>query len=58
MGITLNGEKYVWTNRHRFSAQYPFENVGDLNAENVESNDDTHDGIKIFCKNQWMVDKK
>lgn len=29
LGITLDGEKYVWTNRRRLSSQQPFENNGD-----------------------------
>lgn len=31
LGITLDGEKYVWTNRRRLSSQQPFENNGDQN---------------------------
>ena len=37
LGITLDGEKYVWTNRRRLSSQQPFENIGDVKAENVRS---------------------
>ncbi len=33
LGITLDGEKYVWTNRRRLSSQQPFENAGDVKAE-------------------------
>ena len=37
LGITLDGEKYVWTNRRRLSSQQPFENAGDVKAENAKS---------------------
>ena len=37
LGITLDGEKYVWTNRRRFSSQQPFENPGDVKVENAKS---------------------
>ena len=37
MGIILGGEKYVWTNRRRLSSQQPFENAGDVKAENAKS---------------------
>ena len=30
-------EKYVWTNRRRLSSQQPFENAGDVKAENAKS---------------------
>lgn len=33
LGITLDGKKYVWTNRRRLSSQQPFENAGDVKAE-------------------------
>ena len=33
LGITLDGEKYVWTNRRRLSSQQPFENNGDVKVE-------------------------
>ena len=36
LGITLDNEKYVWTNRRRFSAQQPFENIGNKKEENVK----------------------
>lgn len=29
LGITLDNEKYVWTNKRRLSSQQPFENIGD-----------------------------
>lgn len=29
LGITLDNEKYVWTNKRRLSSQRPFENIGD-----------------------------
>lgn len=37
LGITLDGEKYVWTNRRRLSSQQPFENNGDVKVEDVKS---------------------
>ena len=37
MGITLDGEKYIWTNRRRLSSQQPFENSGDVKEENAKS---------------------
>ena len=37
LGITLDGEKYLWTNRRRLSSQQPFENAGDVKAENAKS---------------------
>ena len=36
LGITLDDEKYVWTNRRRFSSQQPFENIGNKKEENVK----------------------
>lgn len=33
LGITLDGEKYVWTNRRRLSSQQPFENNGDVKVK-------------------------
>ena len=36
LGITLDNEKYVWTNRRRFSSQQPFENIGNKKEENVK----------------------
>lgn len=35
LGITLDDEKYVWTNRRRLSSQQPFENIGDIKIENA-----------------------
>lgn len=29
LGITLDNEKYVWTNKRRLSSQQPFENIGE-----------------------------
>ena len=36
LGITLDNEKYVWTNRRRLSSQQPFENIGDQQNEEVK----------------------
>lgn len=36
LGITLDDEKYIWTNRRRFSSQQPFENIGNKKEENVK----------------------
>lgn len=36
LGITLDDEKYVWTNRRRLSTQQPFENTGDIKTENAK----------------------
>lgn len=37
LGITLDGEKYVWTNKRRLSSQQPFESAGDVKEENAKS---------------------
>lgn len=36
LGITLDNEKYVWTNRRRLSSQQPFENIGNQQNEEVK----------------------
>ena len=36
LGITLDNEKYVWTNRRRLSSQQPFENIGEQQNEGVK----------------------
>ena len=36
LGITLDNEKYVWTNKRRISSQLPFENIGEQKNENVK----------------------
>ena len=36
LGITLDNEKYVWTNRRRLSSQQPFENNWDPKHETVK----------------------
>lgn len=45
LGITLDGEKYIWTNRRRLSSQQPFENAGDVKAEKAKSLKE----LKDFC---------
>ena len=37
LGRTMDGEKYIWTNRRRLSSQQPFENSGDVKEENAKS---------------------
>lgn len=36
LGITLDNEKYVWTNRRRLSSQHPFENIGEQQNDGVK----------------------
>ena len=36
LGITLDDEEYVWTNRRRLSSQQPFENTWDVKTENTK----------------------
>lgn len=36
LGITLDEEKYVWTNKRRRSSQQPFENMGNVPFENTK----------------------
>ena len=36
LGITLDGERYVWNNKRRISSQQPFEDMGELKTEKVK----------------------
>lgn len=36
LGITLDGERYVWNNKRRLSSQQPFEDMGELKTEKVK----------------------
>ena len=36
LGITLDGKKYVWTNKRRISSQQPFENIPDTREADAE----------------------
>ena len=36
LGITLDNEKYVWTNKRRLSSQQPFENIGEQQKERIK----------------------
>ena len=36
LGISLDNERYIWTNKRRFSSQKPFENISEKKLENVK----------------------
>lgn len=36
LGITLDGKRYVWTNKRRISSQQPFENIPDTREADAE----------------------
>lgn len=52
LGITLDGERYVWTNKRRISSQQPFEDIEEIKNQNVK-------GIKeLKLKYPQCVEKK
>ncbi len=36
LGITLDGEQYVWTNRKRLSSQYPYDSAAEQNDTDIK----------------------
>lgn len=47
LGITLDNEKYIWTNKRRLSSQQPFENIGDQQNGEVK-------GLKELKLRYWQ----